>query len=229
VAAEAGDENKNLDEEQLLAVRQTLDDAIGAVKATHVSDAGDESEELITMELTKSEFVTSVQEILKADRKERKAEKAEQAKLAAEEAEKNANNDGEVTEAEVKATSEHDADDVNAVKSETEVVETPETDVVKQVADQLEELSKKLGTVEETVAKIAKRPRSGGPSLDGQSRGVTPAGEGRQSDVTKSAADVDTEDLEKSLAAETDPQRKAELGLRLTRERLTKMHETGQI
>ncbi len=226
---------KTLDVEKLIAVRQNLDDAIGVVKATQAGTTSSTEEEIHVADVTKSELadtiaastVAAVEAAFAAKAAEQvKADEAA-AKVAAEEAAKNANNGGDISEGEIKPTKEADADDVNAVK------ETPEAEVegtlTKQVADQLEVLTKGLQSVEETVAKIAKRPRAGGPSLDGQARGVTPAAEGRQSDVTKSAGDVDIEEMQKSLEAETDPVRKSELGLKLTYARLTKLHETGQL
>ena len=228
-AAETGadlDVTKDLNVEQLIDVRQTLDDAIGVVKDNRASDAGSDSEETITMELTKSEFVASVQEILKADRKaEKKARKAAQREADEAEAVKNANNGGDISEADIKPTKETDADDVNAVKGEGDEPEP----AIKAVNDQLETLTKSLADVTELVTKIAKRPRAGGPSLDGQARGVSPAAEGRQGDVTKSAEDNDIETLEKSLADEKDPLMKDELGRKLTYARLVRLHESGRL
>ena len=211
---------------------------IDGAKTQKAGDAGDDSEEeKIQMEVTKSEFVSSVREILKAERKaERKAAK----RAAAEEASKNANNDGDVTVADVKATSEHDANDVQSVGGSVDAtyVNKGEADgepdpVVKQLVDQFEELTKglrdRLESVEGVVTKIAKRPRSGGPSLDGQARGLAPAAEGRQGDVTKSTADTDIESLEKSLDEATDPVLKSELGLKLTYARLLRAHEEGRL
>lgn len=172
-----------------------------------------------------------------------KAEKLEQAKqlVAADLAEKGnvsggdntggtqSNNAGEITEAAIKPTKETDADDVNAVK-EGEVTKSEDTpdEFTKQVETQLEALTKGQNALQELVSKIAKRPRPGGPSLDGQGRGIAPAAEGRLSDATKSEGD-EIEKLTKSLDEATDPLQKSDLGLKLTYARLAKAHETGQL
>jgi hypothetical protein len=214
---------KNLDVQQLLAVRQTLDDAIGVVKATQ-ADSVSETEETIHMDVTKDELaetiaagtVAAVEAAFKAKADADEAEKAE--------AEKNANNGGDISEADIKPTKETDADDVNAVKGEAD-----EADPAASMADQLEAVTKGLESLQETVTKFAKRPRSGGPSLDGQARGAHPAAEGRQSDVIKSESDSEIETLEKTLADAKDPLMKDELGRKLTYARLMKMHESGQL
>ena len=179
-----------------------------------------------------------------------KAEKLEQAKalVAADLAEKGnvsggantggtqSNNAGEVTESEVKPTKETDANDVNAVKEDetgkegeaTKAESDTPDEFTKQVETQLEALTKGQNALQELVSKIAKRPRPGGPSLDGQGRGIAPAAEGRMSDATKSEGD-EIGQLTKQLDEATDPMQKSELGLKLTYARLKKAHETGQL
>jgi hypothetical protein len=232
---EAETATKNLD--GLITVRQTLDDAIGAAKATQVGSAGSTEETITVTDVTKSELAETIAASTIAAVEAAFKAKADEAEVAAKEkadadaeAEKNANNGGDISESEIKPTKETDADDVNAVKSEKDEGDEPETALTKQVADQLEALTKGLQSVEETVAKIAKRPRAGGPSLDGQARGgASPAAEGRLGDVTKSTGDVDIEQLQKSLDEETDPVRKSELGLKLTYAKLVQMHESGRL
>ena len=159
------------------------------------------------------------------------------AKRAEEEAEKeSANNDGDVSEAEIKPKATSDADDVGSVGggvtkgAEAEVADEP---VMKQVLGQIEELKKglddRLSSVEEMVTKIAKRPRAGGPSLDGQVRGVHPAAEGRLGDAAKEADDGEIGRLEKALGEETDPVRKGEIGTKLTHARLVKLYSGRQL
>ncbi len=232
--ASAEDVVKNLDIEQLLEVRKTLDDTI--VQVTNAGSAGT-TEGVIHMDVTKDELaetiaagtVAAVEAAFKAKANAKAEKRAEKEKAAAEEAEKNANNDGDVTEADLKPTKEVDADNINAVKDADKDTESETDPATKALADQLESLTKSLDAVQEQVTKFAKRPRAGGPSLDGQARGVTPAGEGRVEGVTKSTEDVDIEGLQKSIDAETDPVRKSELGLKLTYARLVQMHESGQL
>ena len=205
----------------------------GAKKET--GDAGTEStmkEEMLHMDISTEQFVAGIREVVKA---ERKAEK-KAAKMAAEEAaeaEKNANNDGDITaqQEEAGVKGETDAANIQSVggsvdsqyvnKGEGEGDEPEPDPAMKKIEDGLEKLSKQ-------VEQFSKRPRSGGPSLDGQARGVAPAAEGRQGEVTKSEGDV-IESLTKALADETNPVVKDELGRKLTYERLVRMHEQGQL
>ena len=184
------------------------------------------------MDISTEQFVAGIREVVKA---ERKAEK-KAAKMAAEEAaeaEKNANNDGDITaqQEEAGVNGETDAANIQSVggsvdsqyvnKGEGEGDESEPDPAMKKIEDGLEKLSKQ-------VEQFSKRPRSGGPSLDGQARGVAPAAEGRQGEVTKSEGDV-IESLTKALADETNPVVKDELGRKLTYERLVRMHEQGQL
>jgi len=230
----------------LTAARDHLSAVIDG--AAGANDAGRTTgEEVIKVaDVTKEELVEAiaagtaagVQKALKEEKKARKeAKKEAAAKAEADEAaEKNANNKGDISEGDIKATSQTDAENVSAVGGavDAEYVNKGTEDesegaLSKQVADQLDTLTKGLRSVEETVAKIAKRPRAGGPSLDGQARGVAPAAEGRQGDVTKSSGDVDIEALEKALETEKDPSKRDQLGLKITHAKLVKMHETGQL
>ena len=221
----------------LRAARDHLNAVIDGAEKSKATTGGESTseEDKIVTEVTKSELaeaiVLGVQAAIKAERKQdKKARKA-----AEEEAAKVSNNNGDLSQADIKPTKETTSDDVNAVGAGTvkpEFVNKSESDMdpaVKAVADQISELTKSIASVQETVAKIAARPRPGGPSLDGQARGITPAGEGRQSDVTKSAVDAEIETLEKGLAEATNPQIRDEYGQKLTRLRLTRLHETGQL
>jgi len=221
--------------EALEKAHDHLRSVIDGAKNNKAGNAGSTSEEeKIQMEVTKSEFVAGVQEIIKAERKAEKKAKKEEAEA---EAQKNANNGGDVTTADIHPTGSADADDVNAIPNggsvDPKYVNKGEGDepepAVKQMADQLETLTKGLSDVQEMVAKFAKRPRAGGPSLDGQARGISPAAEGRLSDATKAAGDVDIEKLAKALEDESDPVKKSELGLKLTHARLVRAHESGQL
>jgi hypothetical protein len=214
---------KNTD--ALRAARDHLNAVIDGAE-TKAGDAGTSEEDKIVTEVTKSELAdaitTGVVAGLKAERKA--------AKKARKEAKKNANNGGDVTAADLHPTAEVDADNINGIPDGGSVdgqyvnKGTDEPDpAVKAVADQIEGLAGTLASVQETVAKIAARPRPGGPSLDGQNRG-TPAVEGRTEQVTKGIDDTALESLEKSYQAATDPLEKDRLGEQLTSERLYRAH-----
>lgn len=226
----AEDAVKNLDVEKLDGVRKSL----GEITELNKAVTGPDTEETIHVaDVTKSELaeaiVAGVEKAFVERDERKKAKKAEKEAEAAEAAKESANNDGELSESEIKPTKEVSADDINAVKSGEAESDTAPEPVSKEISDALTEIKKGLEAVEETVSKIAKRPRPGGPSLDGQARGVAPAAEGRQSEVTKGTDDAEIERLTKALETETDPAAKGELGLQLTRLRLTRMHETGQL
>jgi hypothetical protein len=228
-------------ESALRAARDHLTSVLGDGGSKTASGAGSNSNEgeTIQMEVTKSDFVASVDEIVKARLKaEKKAEKkaAKEAKKAAElaaassdetvdEAEKNANNGGDISAADIKPKSEQDADDVNsvggAVNSEY---------INKGLETAFETITKELGEVKGLVTRMGQKPRSGGPVLDGTPRGSFPAEGGRHSEtVTKSESGEMIERLEKELEDTKDPQQAADLRLRITRERLYEAHLTGQI
>lgn len=210
------------------------------------SSAGESAEkEMIHMDITQSEFVASIREVMKAEREtDEKAEKKAR-KRAEKEVKKNANNGGDITaqQEESGVNGENDADNVNSVPNggdvkpeyvnkgdgEAEAELDPATKAVQeQLTEVAKELQTRLAAVEGTLSKIAKRPRSGGPSLDGQARGV-PAEEGRHSDVAKASGDGEIEQLTKQLEETGDPLKKSELGLRLTRAQLVRAHEEGRL
>jgi hypothetical protein len=233
----------------LEAAHKHLTSVIDGAKDQASSASKTANKELLRMgDITKQELVDSiaassveaVRQILKDQRKAKKVEaeaKATAAADAADTAEKTtggtqSNNAGEVSESDIKPTKETDSDDINAVKEdETDEVTKSEAEpdaFTKQVETQLESLTKGLAAVEQLVTKIAKRPRPGGPSLDGQDRGISPAVEGRQGDATKSEGD-EIEALQKSLDEAKEPAQKQAIGYRLAHARLMKAHETGQL
>lgn len=226
--------------------------ALGNVLAEHdrkVADAGQDDnskeEDKIQMELTKSEFIAGVQEILKAERKAESKAEAKQAKKAAkkakkqEKAVKNANNGGDITAQQMQdgVNGEHDADDVEAVGGKVDPKFINKSDgesdqALKSIQDQLKATTEQLASLGETVQKMAKRPRAGGPVLDGQARGVFPAAEARTGEVSKGEGDEQTQlikSLEEQYNQAIDPLRKQELGYRLTHERFRQAHSRGQI
>lgn len=232
--------------------------ALSNVLAEHdqkVVDAGqDDSTEgdKIQMELTKSEFIAGVQEILKAEQDARDARKAKRnAKKAKreEKAAKNANNNGDITAQQLQdgVVSEQDANDVQAVqgavdpkyanKSEADASaqeEAPAQPALKAIEDQLKAVVDTVGSLGEQVQKFAKRPRQGGPVLDGQARGAFPAAENRMTEAAKSS-DMDTPEI-KSLEEQLtkaqekgDPIAISNISNQLTYQRLVRGHELGRI
>ena len=96
-----------------------------------------------------------------------------------------------------------------------------EDKALKSVADQLHELKEK-------VEKMAQRPRSGGPVLDGVARGPLMGSEG-PGQVAKSEPEAKIEQLKKQLDTTTDPYLKDAVSRELSLEMLRFGHETGQI
>jgi len=149
-------------------------------------------------------------------------------------AEKNANNGGDVTQAdlEAKVTGESAANDVAVVGAPVDSRFTAKEAATEDVAD----LRKELGDVKALLEKMAAKPRAGGPVLDGIARGAYPASEGRQSeDVAKSAEDAEIERLEKSLEealSQKGPeavQRASTISYDLTRRKLLQGHRRNEI
>lgn len=215
----------------LVAARDHLSAVIDGARNLKAGKADESEEDNIVTTVTKGELaeaiIAGVQTAMKAEREEQAAAaKTAEETVAAEEAAKNANNGGDVSTADVHANGQADADDVNAVggKVNSEYVnkgaDGEESPVMKGVVDSLASLAKQLASVEETVAKLAKRPRPGGPALTGTVPGLEEA--------TK-AADDEIGTLEKALEAATDPAVKDNLGLRLTHAKLRKMHEDGTL
>jgi hypothetical protein len=221
----------------LRAARDHLNAVIdGADNDDQAGDAGSTEEQEMALTVTKDELGELVVKSVKAVIEEEKAAKKAKKKAAAEEAAKNANNGGDISEADIKPTSEHDAYDIQAVGSSVDPTfvnkgaadgEGDET-FTKQVAGQLETLTKGLSDVQEMVTRFAKRPRSGGPSLDGQPRGLAPALEGRLGDATKGVDDGELEALQKSFDEATDPRQKEQAGEVLTKARLVREIMAGK-
>ena len=92
---------------------------------------------------------------------------------------------------------------------------------LKSVLDQLAE-------TRELVEKMAARPRSGGPVLDGVARGPLVGSEG-PGQVAKSEPEAKIEQLKKQLDETDDPVKRGFISQELTLAMLTHGHETGQI
>jgi hypothetical protein len=227
-AEKAGRTLNSKNEQALRTARDHLNAVLQGVGDQQAGDAGTSEEDKIVTEVTKTELAESIASASAAAAVQAVKQLRKQEKKAA----KNANNGGDISEADIKPTGQLDADNINGIPGGGDVNAkyvnkgAEEDPVLKQVQDQLGELTKdlkdRLGSVEEMVTKIAKRPRPGGPSLDGHAR--VPAAEGRQGDVTKGADDAAIESLEKSFEDETDPIRKGQLGEQLTREKLYRVH-----
>lgn len=146
---------------------------------------------------------------------------------------KNANNGGDISAEQEHAQvhGAHDANDVSAVGGgETSGVTKSDDKQDKVLTDVLDKLQK-MG---ERVEKLARRPRSGGPVLDGQARGDFRVAEGRQEQVTKSEDQSEIERLEKELEDEkrrTGPEaaaRASDISQVLTLKRLQQAHREGR-
>ena len=69
----------------------------------------------------------------------------------------------------------------------------------------LKALAKSAEQTNALLQKMASRPRSGGPVLDGQARGAFPANEARLSEpVTKAAEDPEVERLTKAVGRDAE-------------------------
>ncbi len=122
-----------------------------------------------------------------------------------------------------------DADDVSVAGGKVKP-EFKASKSEKRLSKQLAATGEVLTRLEETVTKMARSPRRGGPVLDGVARGGFPAPEGRQTEqVAKSAEDTEIERLEKSMSEATDNQMRAEYSQQLTLARLRQAHEQGLI
>lgn len=245
-AAKVGRKLSGKNTSALTAARDHLNEVLAGAGG---KDDNSSEEDTIQMEMTKEELGELIVKSIKAVKDH---EDAEAKKAADEAAEKNANNGGDISEADIKPTSVHDADDVKSVggqakpeyvnKGEQEDSEDgkgvsksgdgePETDgaLLKTMLarlDGLDGLAKELESVKETVGKIAKRARPVGPSLDGQAR-VLPD-EGRLSAAVKTGVTDDSiAEKETMFEAETDPVKKAQIGEELTHARLVQ-HFAGQ-
>lgn len=123
------------------------------------------------------------------------------------EAVKNANNGGDIDAASIKPNGDID-EHLSGLSKE----------VADSVTEQIGEVAKDVATLKDLMVKMGKRPRQGGPILDGQLRQV--ADEGRQGEVAKSEDEVKFELLEKQFAETSDPGVRAMIGEQLTRARL---------
>ena len=156
----------------------------------------------------------------KQDKKDKKKAKKAKAK-----AKKNANNGGDIT-AQTMASAVHGTHDANDIGSVGGTVEGKYKNKSKKSKE-----SKDLKKALELLQKMAQRPRSGGPVLDGQARGAgfSPASEGRATDVTKGAEDGEIATLTDRLAKSTDNMERDQISRELTLLRLRKGHEAGLI
>jgi hypothetical protein len=198
---------------------------LGGADTTAGNGARTSEEENIMTTVTKEDLASFINEssgaaavvaVKAALKAERKAEKAKmKAKMKGKkppfmQAEKNANNGGDITQQQEEAgvNGRHPANDINSIPNGGHVdgqyvnkeKNGKKDKALKEVEGLLKSQGEKLGEMQELVTKIARRPRSGGPVLDGASRGAFPASEGRQNEaVAKGAGDPEIERLEKEI------------------------------
>lgn len=195
---------------------------LGGADTTAGNGARTSEEENIMTTVTKEELTTfvgetagaaavaAVKEALKAERKAAKAKMKGKMKGKGKPpfmAEKNANNGGDIThqQEESGVHGKHEANDVNSVPNGGHVDgqyvnKEKKGNKDKALKALVAEQGEKLVAVGELLEKMARRPRSGGPVLDGASRGAFPASEGRQSEsVAKGAGDPELERVEKEI------------------------------
>lgn len=144
--------------------------------------------------------------------------------------EKNANNDGDITSGEMErqVKGHTDANNVGAIGHGVEG-QYRNTKKSKKQQKAMKSVEAKLESVETLLAKMAGRPRTGGPVLDGQPRGAYPASEGRANETVTKGANDEIQRLEKSLADSNDPVARDQISRELTLARLRKGHEDGLI
>ncbi len=227
--AAASKVGKSIDSEQIEAIIRAArghllsgDERQVTKKKKHPTSSEEENEMTTITKEELERFVAkaSKKNAIKAAQKAVKAERKAMQKKAA----KNANNGGDITAEDMERTAgaAHNADDLKAVSGATHSMKK-ESKAFKSIQTQISALDEKL-------AKIAARPRAGGPVLDGQARGSFPAAEGRLTEgVAKSAEDQEIERLEKAVEVSRDPSVVEQLSRQLTLARLTKAHLDGVI
>ena len=187
----------------------------------------------ITKEELDAQIARSASKAVKAAMKDMaKANKKKEKKMKAKEKpafmmEKNANNKGDIS-AEEMERGVHGTHEANELES---MSPSPEKQYLnKGQKKALKSIEQTLAQLDAKVAKMAGRPRAGGPVLDGQARGAYPASEGRATEsVAKSGHDAEIERLEKSMAETHDPIAVDQISRELTLARLRKGHEQGLI
>jgi hypothetical protein len=192
-------------EAALKAARDHINTVLDGVEKTNAGDG--ETEDMIVTDVSKTELAAMIAQA--------SADAVKEAMNMA------SNNDGEVSAADIKPTGEAKADEVNSVPDGGHV--NPEY-VNKS---ELDEISKSVSAMHEMIEKLSKRPRPGGPVLDGQVRGVEAAAEGRLGEASK-GEESEVEKLAKKLEEATDPQARDRLSEKLTYMRLVDAHEKGR-
>lgn len=143
--------------------------------------------------------------------------------------EKNANNHGDITEQEMERKVKNGGDSNNVGVVGHGVNSQYRNKKGKKQDKAMKSVENKLASVETLLAKMAGRPRTGGPVLDGQPRGAYPASEGRTVETVTKGAEGEITRLEKSLAETNDPISRDQISRELTLARLRKGHEEGLI
>lgn len=208
----------------LEAARDHLNAVVAGARSASAEDSHDEETDIMST-VTKEELSALFQE--EADKALSKAMKKVVRRL-----EKNANNGGDISEGDIKPTKTADADDVNAVGGsvDSQYVNKGEGDAEAATQEdgalekELAEVRAQMESMQKSLDKIAKRPRAGGPLLTGQAAGLSAAAEGRMGEAEKGEADGEIERLQKSLESTTDPVEREQLGLELSKARLTELY-----
>lgn len=224
----------------LQSTQSLLTSIVGQARTNQSAGFGVQTseEESIMATVTKEELDAQIAESAsKAAKKAIKQYKEAEAKKAKKKAkklpafmEKNANNGGDIThdEMESKVKGHADANDIGVIGHGVES-QYRNAKKSKKNNKAMKSVESKLESVETLLAKMAGRPRAGGPVLDGQPRGAFPASEGRATEsVTKGAGD-EIQRLEKSMETVTDPMSRDQISRELTLARLRKGHEDGLI
>ena len=223
----------------LQSTQSLLTSIVGQARTNQSAGFGVQTseEESIMATVTKEELDAQIAESAsKAAKKAIKQYKKDEEKKAKKKSkkmpafmEKNANNGGDITEGEMERQvhGTHDANDVGAVghgvQSQYRNKKSKKNDKA------MKSVESKLESVETLLAKMAGRPRTGGPVLDGQSRGAFPASEGRTTEAVAKGADDEITRLEKSLNDSNDAVYRDQVSRELTLARLRKGHEDGLI
>jgi hypothetical protein len=142
---------------------------------------------------------------------------------------KNPNNGGDITAEKMEGETGHaKADDLHAIPG-SHASDKYLTKKDKKILKGNSALKSQLAEVQELVAKMAARPASGGPVLDGQPRGAFLATEGRNLGGQLEKGGDEISRLEALFANEKDPARRDHYGMQLTKERLMAGHLSGNI
>jgi len=240
-AAAGGDDSAT---KSLQSTQSQIGQIMAALRNTNPAGSGDRAseEESIMATITKEELSAEIADVAskavseafaemkaKQDKKDKKAAKKAKVAKAKAKAKKNANNGGDI-DAGTMERAVHGTHDANDVGSVGHGVNAQYKAKKGKKGKAVKGLETKVDEALTLITKMAQRPRSGGPVLDGQGRGAgfSPASESRLGDVTKGAVDP-VASLSERLEKSTDPMERDQISRELTLARLIAGHESGQI